>query len=878
MDGPESPGIDIVGKLFRFLFFGVVAATCAAAPAGRLAPLNGPVPFAPEGAPSVGQPVIERLAADRAEALGLPSVAAALYRRLLSEPGADRAGLGQALATALLDAGEPSQAQAALAAAPGPKGSSWHLLAALAAADLRLYPAARAEAAAVKPAELRGNESAWWVYLQGILAAASGNADQARALFRRAVAAAGNTVARTTFLIADAREEIGLGQPSRDTAVKLAASAAQLRGTAKGYDAERAYALSLFALGRRADAVAALEGDLRALPASEKARADDFRWLIGLIAGAGRPDGRSALIELLESGADPDGPDRQRMALELLAGASRGEPERSAFRAELDRLIAAPRGSDVVDDLLLFRADLEVGDRDYTGADADAARLLEAFPGSALVPYALAVRTTVAWDQARYRAAATLALQTHDAFPQGQSRSLLGVVAAEAWFRAREYRAAADAYAAALRNPPAGMLAGDLIFQRIESEILAGALDAARTALDRAAGEPAFSTADRWKAEYNLARELELDHRSEQAYGRVSGLLAAASPPGFDPALRGRMAWLQAELAYDAGHFERALDLAAALPGRLARVAEPLRSDLAATGELLRAKALFNLGRQPEAFAVLQAIGAEYPATQAAVEAYLVEAEDDAAQDRTVQAERVYLDVVKRFPQDAVDASYALLQAAYLAESLGQPNDFEQGIRWIEQMVTTYPGSDLVFEARLEEGDLYRDINQFPQAEQIYEGLIRNDSRDPDVILARLALADCHNEAAASDLSQQDSAISLYENLLERIDAPIDIRVEAGYKLGNLYERLKRPDDAYATWFGEVVQPFLLDPKTAAALGSRGRHWMARTLLDLGALLAREGHPDEARQAWNRLIQAGLPGLDLARSDLGSLSPEAPGS
>ena len=85
---------------------------------------------------------------------------------------------------------------------------------------------------------------------------------------------------------------------------------------------------------------------------------------------------------------------------------------------------------------------------------------------------------------------------------------------------------------------------GDLIFQRIESEIRADLLEKAQAILDQPASNPGFTSIDRWEAEYNLARALQIDGRSQAAYERVERLLATPTPSGLDPELRGRMAWL----------------------------------------------------------------------------------------------------------------------------------------------------------------------------------------------------------------------------------------------------------------------------------------------------------------------------------------------
>src|SRR5208283_4289515 len=92
-----------------------------------------------------------------------------------------------------------------------------------------------------------------------------------------------------------------------------------------GYEFERSYAVMLNALGRTPAAIEALQADLLTLPAREHARADDFRLLLGMIAGAASRPGRTALFQLLETGVDLE---RQRQALQLLARGLAAGPDR----------------------------------------------------------------------------------------------------------------------------------------------------------------------------------------------------------------------------------------------------------------------------------------------------------------------------------------------------------------------------------------------------------------------------------------------------------------------------------------------------------------------------------------------------------------------
>ena len=190
--------------------------------------------------------------------------------------------------------------------------------------------------------------------------------------------------------------------------------------------------------------------------------------------------------------------------------------------------------------------------------------------------------------------------------------------------------------------------------------------------------------------------------------------------------------------------------------------------------------------------------------------------------------------------------------------------------------MTTYPDHPLVFDARLKQGDLMRKLNRFSLAEQDYQSLINNYSRNPDVILARLALAETYNAQSAGDPSHEERARALFEDLCDRVDANVDVRTEAGFNLGFIYKRRGRLDQAEEVWWRDVVTAFLLSPDHAAELHENGRYWMARTLLELGTLYQQRGKLDQAGEAWRLILRTGLPFAAVARTYLTAITPPPP--
>jgi len=860
----------------RFRILPVLLLATAAALRAQ-APLNVPVPLVSASrAPSPGENALTLAAADRAAEMGFPAVAAELYRGLLAAPEGDRSRLTLGLATALLDDGRAVEAEQVLHNYVGLHGAAWRLRAALAAMQQRKAEVARSELAAIKADDVAVADRAWYFYLQGMLAGAANDVKGAKDFYQQAEAAAGTNYARARFILAREQAQLRLGPVTEAEAEIQRKNLEQFQGRRIGYGIARTYAAMLETLARKSEAISLLQRQLATMPAEERDELDSTRLVLGLIAGADDGAGRTALGDLLRDGTDRD---KQRIALQLLSRAADREPARTEFRKKLDGLIALPAAHPILEDLLLFRAELALTDKNYAQAEDDARALLQKFPGSPLKAHALGVLTGSAWAQLRYRTAADNAGKARAELPAGPEHAQLGVLVAEAWFRARDFRSAADAYAATLAEPPAGVPPGNLMFQRVLAEMEAGSLDAAQAVLDVLAKNPSFDAVNRWQAEWNLARALQTHNQTKEAYDRINRLLESARllPGQLPPELQARMAWLQARLSLEAGQPEQTLKLVDALPAKLEGVAPALKSEMASTGALLKGEANFALGREAEALDLLKKLRADFPRSDAAVYSYFDEAEHYAKQDKTVEAQQLLTKLADEFP-DNTYAPYALYQAALQAERRGQDANFAEANRLIEDLVKKYPASDLVFYARLKQGDLLRKLNQFPQAQQVYESLVNNYTTHKDVILAQLALAECHNAQSANDPAQAERAIILFEHLRDRVDAPVDVRVEAGFNLGNLFVRRGDPARAEEVWWKDVVHEFLVkDPAIAAQLGAKGRYWMARTLLELGALFESQEKLEQAKQAWLLILQSRLsPGEELAKARLARFNlPEA---
>ena len=843
--------------------------------------VESPVVFAPfvtvaDTPAAPGEGLRTFVAARRAIELGFPSVAAELYRGLLDAPqptGEERNALVLDLTSALLDDGRTAEAEQALKRYFGLPTAAYHLRAGLLAVRVKRPDAARAALAATKVEELAASDRGWFYFLHGQVADEAGDFTKARDAYQQAFGAAVSDLQRARFVLAREQARLNLGEATDAQAVALRQSVERYQGKTIGYGYARQYAVVLAALGRTTEAVVFLNLQLQSLPLGEHVAGDDFRLLLGLIAGAqGEGAGRKALEELLAGASDPD---LQRVALQLLARGSSDVLSRGAFLEKLDGLSNAVPANPILEDILLIRAQMALEDKSYAQAETAAKALREKFPGSPLKAAALGVLAGSAWEQRRYRTAADYAAQAKDALPPGNLRASLGVLVAEAHFRAQDFRSADDAYAAALNEIPAGVSAGVLMSQRVRSEIEDARLDDAGKLLDGFERDPRFDAINRWQTEWALARALQVGNRMEQALKRVTSLLADSGngASALPPDLRVRLKWLQAQLSFDAGKPKDTLELAKALPGSLDGLDASLRTEVEASTRLLQAKANFQLGQTEAALELLQSLRmhAELGKTDAAVYSYIDEADYYAKKNDFVKAQDLLTTLADTF-KDHAYAPYALYRAALNAERRGEAKYYQQADAILARIIKYYPQNDLVFYATLKHGDLQRRLNLFDDAEQTYLYIRNNYAQHPGELLAEMALAACYRaKIMPSDKSQShfESAATIYERVQELPAASAEMRVEAAFQLGDLLATRANPgykdnERAQAVWW-TLVTTFLLDDAQASQLGVKGRYWIARTLLRYGDLLSQQGKLEQARNAYELILRKNLPFAKLAR-------------
>ncbi len=857
----------------------LVAAVSLGAQVAGPSPLTDPLAMA-ETVP--GGWIAAEWRANSALQAGFPRTAVAIYQEILQDPTLPvdaRSRVGLSRVTAWLDAGDLVEAEKGLQAYDGPRNSDYQLRAGLIAANARRIPQAKAALAAGKVDDLAPADRGWWFFLQATVADAENDLERRNRAYDEAGKAAVSELQRARFSLAQEQARLRSTQLNEVQLKTLRDNMERFQGTRTGYDALRTYAAGLAGLGRGLEAQAMLQRQLSVMPPSERNVTDQLRLVLGLISGEGSLAAQQAFRQLLREGQKPE---TQRLALQLLAHGAKTPADREQLRRDLTDLIGAPVQNPIIEDLLLVRAQTELTDKLYAPANEDARALLDRYPGSSLKAAALGVRLSVAWDMKRYLTASVVIAKLREVMPEGRERAELGVLLAEAFFSAEDYKNAAYAYEAALRERPVVVKAGILIFQRVLSDIRAEQLESAVKQLDEAAENPAFDAVNRWQAEWNLMKEMQVRGQTQAAYGRVSRLLQSGAE-GVADDLRIRFMWLRAKLSFDNNQpdvtLQQTKELLALLQSGI-QLPAALRAEVTGTTQLLQAQALLKLNREGEGFAMLAKLRTDFLGTKAAEYSYLVKADHLTQKGDMAGAQGELIGFVDN-PAYAKSeyAPLALYEAALNLERQGLPRQLKEAHLLLQRLIDSYPQDELVFYSFLKQGDLLRNLNDFAAARRAYEYLDHkySYSQQPDVLLAQLALADTLFEQGANPVNLE-SATTIFERLRDLPAARVDLRAEAGAMWG--FALMKRSGAAATpierdlqitkaqSVLWSVVNTFLFDPALAPKLGAKGRYWISRSLLELGQIHEEAGNLDEAQRAYQLIVDSKLGGIAQAQDKL----------
>ena len=738
----------------------------------------------------------------------------------------------------------------------------------------------------IDSSDFDAGERVWLAFLHGWLDAASGDFESARIEFQAARSQAEDVspelygrIALLTFVheLENPEETLSIGE--------LRESYEAFRGSESGFRYAQLLAVAINKRGEQNEAVNILDTALSELPDEYASIGDQIRLLLVVMAGLGSDEGREAARSLVVDGSDRE---LQRAALQQIAtdGLGGGSELDQYFLDTLNEMLSLSPVHSLAAEALYYRAIShfykavgEEGSDGFIVVDDDGERLLREYPDSEYRKGALALLAASAWQRNRFRTAASYLTQFRSEFAGPSEESRLNVLIADCYFRAGEqasnpgdFSDAADAYQLALGGDLETDESSQVFFQLVLSHLNANELDDAKETLDDPELTRRSTIVKIWQAEWMLIKRMRQRRESIEAYERINSFVGIE---GLSLSLQMRMLWLGSKLSFESGLYGETQVWVDRLMSVLEEIGpsefvEQVESD----AKLTLAESLLRQDAVDEGLGILTSVRNEFPGSESAERSYLVEARHLSDQDLVVESSQLLNELVENSP-DSRFAPLALYEIALNAEKRGQGEYLSQAIEMLDRIASDYPSSELVYYARLKQGNLARKLNEFEAAELVYESL-ENSYRDrPDRYWAQISLADTLIARASEDPSKFEAGISRLELLMDLPNAPVELRVEAGFKIGIAWENQGEPVKAKAA-FWNLYNLFVEKESRIENWGKQGRYWLSRSLFELAEIFQRESNLDMAIEFYEKIEELGLLGSELARARIDQLRGRAP--
>lgn len=635
------------------------------------------------------------------------------------------------------------------------------------------------------------------------------------------------------------------------------------------YSYAKQYALALWSRGEVEEALKVLDLDKQLKRYGSYftlEQREQLRLLRAMMQGEATTEGQMALAELIRSGQSAE---TMEIALHLMSLQS---AESSIFTDLLNEIIAREEAHALVGQMYYLRSQLALIRGELDLAKSDAELMLDNYPGMERISDAFLVLAFAALqsEPPQYRTAANFLTQMRDQALDISISAELNERIGDCYYLNGDFKNSIEFYGLALVERPEAL--GRLFLRVATASIQAGQLETALLYVDQMPLNNAEVALERWQAEWNIAQALIKDARGLEALSRIRKL-TQVKQSAIPLELELRLRWLALKLSLQ---YELTVDHAAILSQinqhleRLSNSTElpPEASALIAEFLLLKSVIYYRSNELENANAVLLDLRSRYSESLASQRSYTLQAAELEILGELEEAQGILLELVDQYPQSEL-AAQALFEAALMSERRG--NEFYvETIKLYDQLANAYPDSDLIYRARLRQGDLLRLLNDFSGAQLVYETLINIYPEDKLRPIAELSRAECMLALVNNDPTKFAKVSSNLERLVDLPNLDLDFRVEAMFKWAFALGELGASVEARAV-LAQSVARNLLDTKSAAALGSVGRYWAARTMLELGEQLHLAGELKEAKMIYRKLIAYNLPGRGIAQTRINAI-------
>ncbi len=419
----------------------------------------------------------------------------------------------------------------------------------------------------------------------------------------------------------------------------------------------------------------------------------------------------------------------------------------------------------------------------------------------------------------------------------------------------RQFQLAGEAYRKALKDFPASPQADLFRFQAAECSAMLGEEAVAKAEfmdLAETSATPGFRERALLRAANLTARQ----GRFLEALELYRDILEKAGTEAAQAGARHGMGLMQ----YRLGRFKEAL-------ANFSRVvSDSPAHDSADHALIMAAWCRHMLGDSDKALASFRDFMDNYPESTSTPNVLFWMGEILFNMQNHAQAEKRFTELAQRFP-DSAQAPLALFWAARAAF---MNQEYLRANKHIVALLRQYPKAAIRAEARYCQAEALCEIGDFSAAILLYDEIIK---QFPDhAIWNRVwcRKGDCQYTLGAEDPRRYEEAIASYQVVLDRTEAPQNLRLHAEYGIARCMDKLGRREKAFERYMG-VVYKYL---ETRERNTPECDVWFTRAAFQAAEMKESEKSWRAAVNLYQRIVDARVPAAPDAEQRIKKIKAE----
>ncbi len=521
----------------------------------------------------------------------------------------------------------------------------------------------------------------------------------------------------------------------------------------------------------------------------------------------------------------------------------------------LHRWVALHASSPGAADALLNAAFELLKQKQNAQAATEFQHYLEAFSDAEGVVRALIGRSWAFYELKRYAEAASgfekAAARTTD---EAQKREAL-LQAANAWFAGAQYKQAKNRYLEYAGAYPADVSTPLALYQAAECLAKLNETEQAEKLFRRLEEEqPASEYAQR-----AVLREAQLKEYAGD-FGAALECYNRFLSDYPESVLALRAIHERALVEYRLGLYEQAMT-------DFEQVVKLGPNDpLAEQAFFMRGWTLYLMGKSAEALEVCQQFIQVHSQSAWAPNVLFWLAEYRFNQQQYEEAEHDFSGLAEQYPEQelADDALY------WAGRSAAARHEYVKAIDYYNQLTARYPNSPKMAEARFAQGDALSELGQFAGAILAFDEVVKNYPESYLADLARGRKGDCQFTLGSDDQNRYAEAIASYTAILNQSDSPLELKLQAQYKIGRCEEK-SGSDDRALDHYMKVVYDFMALPGRKSATGAI---WFTRAAFNAADICESARRWKEAMNIYKRVSESGVPAAQEAQARMQKIQLE----